>query len=117
MTVLATVSGELRGSVAIARVDGEIDASNAAWVAERLRAPLTNRCDGLAVDLTATGYLDSAGIAMLFGLATALRQHQQQLRLVVADGSAIARMVRLTGLESAVPTHPTLDAALAEAGA
>ena len=85
--------------MAVARVSGEIDASNAKWLEERLRAPLTNRADGLVVDLTATTYLDSAGIALLFGLASALRQHQQQLRLVVADGSPIARMVRLTGLD------------------
>jgi anti-anti-sigma factor len=113
VTVLANVTGELRGSMAIARVEGEIDASNVVWVEERIRAPLTNRCDGLAVDLTATTYLDSAGIAMLFRLAAELQQHQQQLRLVFAEGSPVARMASLTGLERAAPTHASLDAALA----
>ena len=117
MTLLATVSGERRGTIAIARVDGEIDASNVWWVEERLRAPLSNRCNGLAVDLTGTTYLDSAGIAMLLGLSKALLQHQQQLRLVVAEGSSIARMVGLAGLGRAIPTHPSLEAALADAGA
>jgi anti-sigma B factor antagonist len=117
VTLLASVRDERRGTVAIAHVEGEIDASNAWWLEERLRASLTNQCDGLAVDLTGTIYLDSAGIAMLFALARALQQHQQQLRVVVAQGSAIARMVELSGLASAVPTHPSLDAALAEAGA
>ena len=74
--------------------------------------PLTNRCDGLAVDLTGTTYLDSAGIAMLFRLAAELRQHQQQLRLVLAEGSPIARMASLSGLDHAVPTHTSLEAAL-----
>ena len=100
--------------MAVVRVSGEIDASNARWLEDRLRAPLTNQLDGLVVDLTATTYLDSAGIALLFDLATELRQHQQQLRLVVAEESPIARMVRLTGLADAVPTHPALEAALAE---
>ncbi len=113
MTLLATVSGERRGTTAIAHVVGEIDASNVGWVEERLRTPLTNRCEVLAVDLTGATYLDSAGIAMLFGLASALRQHQQQLRLVVSEGSSIARMVGLAGLGSAIPTHPSLEAALA----
>jgi anti-sigma B factor antagonist len=113
MTVLANITGELRGSMAVARVDGEIDASNVVWVEERIRAPLTNQCDGLAVDLTGTTYLDSAGIAMLFRLAAELRQHQQQLRLVLAQGSPIARMASLSGLERSVPTHTSLDAALA----
>ena len=112
MTVLANITGELRGSMAIAQVVGEIDASNVVWVEERIRMPLTNRCDGLAVDLTGTTYLDSAGIAMLFRLAAELRQHQQQLRIVLAEGSPIARMASLSGLESAVPTHTSLEAAL-----
>jgi len=112
VTVLANVTGELRGDMALARVDGEIDASNVVWVEERIRIPLTNRCHGLVVDLTATTYLDSAGIAMLFRLAAELRQRQQQLRLVLAEGSPIARMASLSGLDSAVPTHASLDAAL-----
>jgi anti-sigma B factor antagonist len=116
VTVLASISGERRGSVAIAYVEGEIDASNVRWVEERVRAPLTNRCDGLAVDLTATTYLDSAGIAMLFRLAAELRQRQQELRVVLAEGSPIARMASLSRLESAVPVHTSLDAALGAAG-
>ena len=98
--------------MAVAHVEGEIDASNVVWVEERIRMPLTNRCEGLAVDLTATTYLDSAGIAMLFRLAAELRQHQQELRLVLAEGSPIARMASLSGLERSVPTHTSLDAAL-----
>ena len=49
---------------------------------------------------------------MLFRLAAELRQHQQQLRLVLAEGSPIARMASLSGLEHAVPTHTSLEAAL-----
>jgi anti-anti-sigma factor len=116
VTLLANVTGELRGGIAVARVEGEIDASNVRWVEERLRAPLSNQSDGLVIDLAATTYIDSAGIAMLFELAQGLRQHQQQLQVVVAGGSPIARMVGLTGLESTVPMHPSLDAALAAAG-
>ena len=115
MTLLAQIAEERRGSFAIARVDGEIDASNAAWVESRLRGIVTNQCEGLAVDLSSTRYLDSAGIAMMFALATDLRQHQLKLRLVVAAGSSIARMVSLTGLDGVASTHPTLDAALADA--
>ena len=112
MTLLAHITDERRGGVAVAHVEGEIDASNVKWVESRLRALLTNRSDGLVVDLSATTYLDSAGIALWFALAVDLRQHQQQLHLVVVDGSPIARMVTLTGLDETVPTHPTLEEAL-----
>ena len=73
MTLLAQVTEERRGDVVVVRVSGEIDASNAAWLDDRLRGALTNRSDGLAVDLTETTYIDSAGLALLFGLATSLR--------------------------------------------
>ena len=114
MNLLAQVTEERHGGVSVTRVTGEIDASNARWLEDRLRAPLTNQLDALVVDLTATTYIDSAGIALLFGLATELRQHQQQLRLVIAEDSPIARMVQLAGLSAAVPTHTALEAALAE---
>ena len=35
-----------------------------------------------------------------------------QLRLVIAPGSSIARMLAITGLDKTYPTYPTLDAAL-----
>jgi anti-anti-sigma factor len=113
---LAQIVDERRGEIVIAKVQGEVDASNAAWLGTRLRALLTNRSDALAVDLSATTYLDSAGIALMFALAGELRQRQQQVYLVVADGSSIARMVTLTGLDDAVPTHPTIEAALMRRG-
>ena len=112
MTLLAHITAERRGGLEVAHITGEIDASNMKWVESRLRALLTNQSDGLVVDLSATTYLDSAGIALWFALAEDLRQHQQQLRLVVVEQSSIARMMTLTGLNEAVPTHPTLDQAL-----
>ena len=115
MTLLAQITEDRRGTFAIARVDGEIDASNAAWVESRLRGLVSNQCEGLAVDLSPTTYLDSAGIAMMFALAADLRQHQLELRVVVAEGSSIARMVSLTGLDGVASVHHTLDAALADA--
>jgi anti-anti-sigma factor len=113
MTPLATLEEERRGDIAVARVVGEIDASNAPWLAERLAALVTNRSNELAVDLSDTTYLDSAGIAVLFDLSTAMTRHRQQVRLVVAETSPIARMIALTGLDEAIPSYPTLEAALA----
>jgi anti-sigma B factor antagonist len=105
MTSLAQLTDERRGEIVIAGVTGEIDASNTRWLASRLRSLLTNRSDALAVDLTETTYIDSAGIALLFELGTELRQRQQVLHLVVAPGSPIARMITLTGLDTTLPTH------------
>jgi anti-anti-sigma factor len=114
MSPLADLAAEQRGDLAIASISGEIDASNRAWIATRLRAVVTNQSTALVIDLTGTSYLDSAGIALLFELGSELRAHQQQLRLVVTSGSPIARMISLTGLDAAVPVHTRLDVALAE---
>jgi anti-anti-sigma factor len=112
MTMLARIEEQRLGDVAVAGVDGEIDASNTEWLGTRLRGLLTNRSSALIVDLTRTTYLDSAGIALLFELAAELRLHQQQLRLVLEPASPIARMAQLTGLDEAVASHGSLDAAL-----
>jgi anti-anti-sigma factor len=114
VTVLASVSEERRGDLVVARIDGEIDASNVAWLQERLLAMIGNQAHGLAVDLSGTTYIDSAGLALLFELAESLQRHQQQLCLVVAASSPIARMSSLTGLDTAVPTYPTVEAAAAQ---
>jgi anti-anti-sigma factor len=117
MSLLARVTEEPRGEegVAVAAVDGEIDASNTLQIGDVLRSMLTNRSTALVVDLTGTTYLDSAAITLFFGLAGDLRQRQQRLLLVVPGTASIARAIGITGLDSAVPVHATRDAALADA--
>jgi anti-sigma B factor antagonist len=114
---LAKLVEDNEGDVPVAGIDGEIDASNAADLGQRLRGLLTNRSVSLVVDLAATTYIDSAGINLLFELAAELGQRQQRLYLVVAERSSIGRMIGITGLDNAVPVHPTRDAALREASA
>ncbi len=62
MNELAEVREEWRDDTPIGRVAGEIDASNATMIGIRLRALVANHAFGLVVDLTATTYIDSAGI-------------------------------------------------------
>jgi anti-sigma B factor antagonist len=113
MTELAEVHEDWRDDTPIGRVDGEIDSSNATMIGIRLRALVANHAFGLVVDLTATTYIDSAGINMLFVLGDALRARQQQLRLVVGPATPIARMLAVAGLDRTYPAHATIDDALA----
>jgi len=112
MSMLARIESEWHDEVPVVRLEGEIDASNVDDVGNRLRSIVSNRSVALIVDLTATTYVDSAGINLLFALGEQLASHQQRLALVVQEGSPIARMFSLTGLDQAIGTHPTLDAAL-----
>jgi anti-sigma B factor antagonist len=109
---LARITDEYHGDVPVVAIAGEIDASNAEEVAERLRAALSNRSETLVVDLSDTTYIDSAGLNVLFELSTALGERQQELHLIVGQPSPIARMVTIIGLDAAVRTHPTRTAAL-----
>jgi anti-anti-sigma factor len=112
MTNLATLEEEWHEDVPVARVHGELDASNVAEMGDRLRAMLSNRSLGIVVDLSGTTYLDSAGINVLFALAEEMRGHQQRLGLVVGERSPIARVVSLTGLDRLIPVRPTRPEAL-----
>ena len=114
MSLIAKLRDENDGDVPIVVVEGEIDASNSREIAARLRGTLTNQATALVVDLTPTTYIDSAGLNVLFKIGLELRERQQQLLLVVAQPSPIARMVAIVGLDAAVPTHPTRAEALAQ---
>ena len=99
----------------VARIEGEVDMSNAPAIGNRLRDLLTNHNLALVVDLGPTTYLDSSGIALLFSLADELRRRQQQLLMVVPESSHLVRAIRITGLDRAVPMHETVDRALSDA--
>jgi anti-anti-sigma factor len=115
MTLLATVTEETHGTIVLAAIEGEVDASNTEDIGRRLRTALSNRSTMLIVDLTPTVYIDSAGINLMFELAVDLRERQQELRLVVPADAPIARAIGITGLDAAVPTHGDRETALAAA--
>jgi anti-anti-sigma factor len=117
VSTLARLEDEWHDEIPVARLQGEIDASNVKEMGDRLRSLLSNRSVALVVDLSQTTYLDSAGINMLFALADELRGRQQRFALVVAERSPIARMITLTGLDQAMAVRPTLPDALSEVGA
>ena len=115
MIPLVRVLDEHIGPTAVVTVDGEIDASNARDVGERLRGSMTNHSHDLVVDLTETTYIDSAGLNLLFALDLELTERRQRLLLVIRPGSSVARVAAITGLDPTVATHPTRDEALAAA--
>jgi anti-sigma B factor antagonist len=102
-------SGE---DVIVARLSGEIDLSNAADVGEQLAAAVPNTALGMVIDLTATSYLDSSGVHLLFDLGERMQRRQQQLRVAVPEGGPIRRVLRIVELDAAVPVTATVDEAV-----
>jgi anti-sigma B factor antagonist len=116
MKPLARIVPEEHGDeIVVARIEGEVDMSNAPTLGKRLRDLLTNRSVALIIDLGATTHLDSSGIALLFGLLDELRRRQQELHVVVPEGSHLLRVLRITGFDRAAPMHSTVERAVAGA--
>jgi len=77
------------GPTVIARIDGEIDLSNASELAGLISEGVPNDALLLVIDLTSVVYVDSAGIHVLFDLRDRLRTRGQEIRLVVPAGAEI----------------------------
>ena len=88
--MLATLRIETLQEIPVARVSGEIDASNAREIGDRLLGSVPNTAMGLVIDLSDTEYMDSSGVHLLFELGDRLARRQQALRVVVPADSFIA---------------------------
>jgi anti-sigma B factor antagonist len=87
MSDLARLSVETRGDVELARVAGEVDASNVSDLSQELLEAVSNHSRAVVLDLSETSYIDSSGISLIFDAAARLRNRRQELRLVVPPRS------------------------------
>jgi anti-anti-sigma factor len=99
--------------VVVARLIGEVDLSNANQLEHQISRALSNRSQALVLDLTECGYLDSAGIRLIFGLSERLRRRGQDLVLVVPEAAPIERVLDLTNVAEIAPLYRSLEQALA----
>jgi anti-anti-sigma factor len=98
------------GNVRIA-VSGEVDLANAAAVEDQIVAAITNQVATVSVDLGAVDYMDSAGMRILFSLASRLAGLQIGLEIVAPVGSPARRLVEVSGLAPLVALRPPMDRA------
>ncbi|MDX6605788.1 MAG: hypothetical protein QOD14_328 [Solirubrobacterales bacterium] len=111
MPELARLSFESEGDVELARVAGEVDASNVADLSQRLLDAISNKARALVLDLTETSYIDSSGISLIFDAAARMRNRRQELRLVVPPKSFVGEVLAAVSMQDSVP----IDSALADA--
>ena len=112
MSPLARLETRAEGGAIVARVDGEVDISNAADLGSALEGSVPQRALGLVLDLSEAGYIDSAGVHLLFRLGGRLTRRRQQLRVVVPDDAPIRKIVNLAGLGWTVPQDKSVPEAL-----
>jgi anti-sigma B factor antagonist len=95
-------------------VRGELDL----FTAPELRALINDLIDqgktGLVIDLAATSFIDSSGLASLVGALKRVAGAGGRLVLVDAgNGSRLARTLTLTGLDRVLEVQPDCDSAIA----
>jgi anti-anti-sigma factor len=113
---LVKLSFESDGDVELARVTGEVDASNVGDLSQRLLEAVSNKARALVLDLTETSYIDSSGISLIFDAAARMRTRRQQLRLVVAPKSFVGEVLAAVSMEDSVPIDPAMADALRALG-
>lgn len=112
MTTPTEIAIERRGGAIVAHLGGEVDMTNAGQVRDELLTSVPNDVLALVIDLSGCGYLDSAGIEVVFDMARRLRRRRQELRLTLPASSPLKRLLDLTEVASAAPVYETLDAAV-----
>jgi anti-anti-sigma factor len=113
MTPLADLRFETVDNVVVARLQGEVDMSNADDLGAAITARVSTDALGLVLDLAAVDYLDSAGIHVLFDLRERLTRRGQQIRLVLGPDSPIATALEYAGVQRTLGAAPTIGEAIA----
>ncbi|GAB2993907.1 anti-sigma factor antagonist [Amycolatopsis acidiphila] len=101
---------EKHGQAAVLAVSGDIDMVTAPEFEKHLLTALRERPGILVVDLGGVDFLGSAGLTALVAAHQEAGTHTK-LR-VVAESSATARPLQLTGLDQEIPVFATRDEAL-----
>jgi anti-anti-sigma factor len=110
--MLADVQFDIRGQVVVATVTGEVDLSNAAQICDAIGEATPNTAHGVLLDLGGVGYLDSAGIHLIYRLRENLRARGQQLALAIPPKSPVQDSLRLAGVTQHLPIASSVDEAL-----
>jgi stage II sporulation protein AA (anti-sigma F factor antagonist) len=97
--MLADVQFTERGRVMVARLSGEIDASNSETLGTTIAETTPNHMLAVILDVSAVDYLDSAGIRLIYQLRARLRARGQSLSLVIPRDSPAYDALRLAGID------------------
>lgn len=105
---------EDRGDVIVARLTGELDIAGAPSTGNQIEEAVPTSARGLVVDMSELEFIDSSGVAMLFGLVRRLSSRRQELRVVAPAGRPVARVLEIVEFDRAAPVSVDVDSAVAE---
>jgi anti-sigma B factor antagonist len=107
-----TVRSSVVDGWTILSVEGEVDLYTAPAVREAAIGAMESGADHLLLDLTEVPFMDSSGLGVIVACLKRLRELGGDLALVSPPSSPPTKLLSLTGLDHAIPTHATLDEAL-----
>ena len=108
--VLVATRVERAGCV-VAVLQGELDIAAAPALREELLGLLRPGASRLIIDLSAVGYADASGVAILVGIGHRARLLGGWLRLA-APAPEVTRVLSVTGLSRHLVTFPTVSEAI-----
>jgi anti-anti-sigma factor len=85
---------------------GDVDLANADDIQAQISAVIPNRVAAVELDLSEVTYLDSAGLQVVFVLASRLQRLQIALRLVAPPTSPARHALELSGMAGIAPIEP-----------
>jgi anti-anti-sigma factor len=91
-------------------VVGELDISNVG-VLRDAAMQIPNEALGLVIDLTDTGFIDSATVGLLFELQESLARRSQALRVVCPAGMPAERVLEMMSFDSGARAQVTVEQA------
>jgi anti-sigma B factor antagonist len=100
------------GRTAVVTAAGEIDITNAESLRDALLSALNAGALGLVVNMTATTFLDSAGVTALVRASRRAAATEATVRLAVTAPSVL-RVLNLVGIDRLIEVHPSVADAVA----
>jgi anti-sigma B factor antagonist len=104
-----------RDGVTVIAVGGELDLGSSPKLRDAAVRQLLAGDQVLVLDMTGLEFLDSTGLGVIVGVLKRARTLGADLRLVIAQARVLAAF-KVTGIDTLLPIHDDLDAALAAVG-
>lgn len=97
-----------QGGWTVLEAGGELDLYTAPRLRDEVLAALEGGATRIALDLHDVGFIDSTGLGILVACLKRVREREGRLVVIAPETSPLRRLLALTGLEEALPTHTDL---------
>ena len=111
MTAPFKVSSEADSALHTVRVAGELDQSTAPELRTALSSAMGESTNGVLVDLSDCGFIDSTGLSLLVETKRRLTEEDRRFGVCCPDAD-VRRLLELTGIDQAVGLFDTRDEAV-----